>query len=478
MNNWTRKAGLPAVAAFAVILSGCDLEVLNPGAIQDADLNTPELMPVLVAGASAEYNDVQDSYAFDIARLSDELAGTGSYGSTQDYRTGFFNDQDAEGSWEQMHEAAWAADQAWVRLQEVLGGAEASSPDGARLFVYRGHAFNRLGEAYCNVAFDVGPSEPRSAAFDRARAAFDQAYTIASAAGTAGDQWRLAARLGQAQAEFFKAVEGTGSWAAAATAAQAALNEPGMTDDFTDDAIYAQGANENLLWVETWGRAEVGVYRTLAQRMYDADNNDDRVGYTVCGEWDDLASAYPDNIPGGVTKTGNCDGDGSGAHQGADGDHAHYRQDRYDDRGSDIPRASAVEMYMILAEAALQGTPDFNEFITNINAARAVWGLAALAAPTQLGTVVTPAGNDWGVGYQASDFDDTSALNILDRERYANLWMQGKRLYDLERWNHPFLTTQGWITGSTSVASRVACYPMPRNECQLNPNLQGDPLCG
>jgi len=475
MKNFTRKAGLPAVAAFAVVLSGCDLEVLNPGAIQDADLNTAELMPVLVAGVSAEYNDVQDSYSFDIARLSDELAGTGSYGSTQDYRTGFFTDQDSEGMWEQMHEAAWAADQAWTRLQEVLAGGENTSADAARLFVYRGHAFMRLGEAFCNVAFDVGPSEPRSAAFDRARAAFDQAYTIASAAGSAGDQWRLAARLGQAQAEFGRAVWGQGSWATAAAQAQTALNESGMTGDFEDRAIYAQFANENIIWQETWGRAEVGTYRTLAQRMHDLDG-DPRVAYTVCGEWEDPTAPYPTNL-GQVVKTGACNGQGSGAHQGADGDHAHYRPDRYDERGSDIPRASAVEMYMILAEAALQGTPDYATFIDNINMARAVWGLAPMAAPTQMGSTMAPAGGDWSVGYQASDFDNTSALNILDRERYANLWLQGKRLFDLQRWDHAFVETQGWTTGSTSVASRVQCYPMARNECQLNPNLQGDPVC-
>ncbi len=210
------------MAAFAVVLSGCDLEVLNPGAIQDGDLNTPELMPVLVAGVSAEYNDVQDNYAFDIARLTDEAAGTGSYGSTQDFRTGFYTDQDAEGDWEQMHEAAWAADQAWTRLQEVLEGAESTSANGARLFVYRGHAFMRLGEAYCNVAFDVGPSEPRSAAFARAEGAFNQALTIATAANST--QWRLAALMGLAQAEFGKAVEGTGSWAAASGAAQTAIS--------------------------------------------------------------------------------------------------------------------------------------------------------------------------------------------------------------------------------------------------------------
>ena len=99
-----------------------------------------------------------------------------------------------------------------------------------------------------------------------------------------------------------------------------------------------------------------------------------------------------------------------------------------------------------------------------------------MAAPTQMGSTMAPAGG-WSVGYQASDFDNTSALNILDRERYANLWLQGKRLFDLQRWDHAFVETQGWTTGSTSVANRVQCYPMARNECQLNPNLQGDPVC-
>ena len=88
---------------------------------------------------------------------------------------------------------------------------------------------------------------------------------------------------------------------------------------------------------------------------------------------------------------------------------------------------------------------------------------------------------DWTTGYTTADLTDANAataLAILDRERYANTWMQGKRLFDLERWNHPFLTSDGWITGATSVEQRVACWPMPRNECQLNPNLQGDPACG
>jgi hypothetical protein len=463
MANWTRKAGLvPAVAAFAVVLSGCDLEVLNPGAIQDADLTQPELMPVLVAGASAEYNDIGDDYAFDIARLTDEAAGTGSYGSTQDYRTGFFDNQDSEGPWEQTHEAAWASGEAWIRLQDVLGADANSSEIAARLFVYMGQAHMRLGENFCYVVYDIGPSQPRSAAFDSAKARFTEGLAIATAAGST--QWRLAALAGIAQAEMGLAVHGGGSWATAASAANAFFAGGGDMD-YVDAAIYAQGANTNLVERETWGRAEIGVYRTLAQAMFDADA-DPRVPYTKCGEWDDLVSPYPDNIPGGVTPTGDCAGQGSGAHQGADGDHAHYRQDKYQDRGADIPRATGLEMRLILAEAALNTGPDYNEFITQINLIRAEFGLAALAAPTAMGTLSFP-----------HDLADMDAMPILDRERYATLWLTGRRLYDMDRWDHPFVMNSGWVVGSTSVANRVQCYPVARNECQLNPNLQGDIAC-
>ncbi len=100
---------MPAAAAFAVIMSGCDVEAQNPGSILDSDLTTPELMPILVSGVSAEYNDIGDTYAFTTARLSDDIAGTGSYFSTQEYRQGIFDFENSAGFWEQAHEAAWAA---------------------------------------------------------------------------------------------------------------------------------------------------------------------------------------------------------------------------------------------------------------------------------------------------------------------------------------------------------------------------------
>jgi SusD family len=461
MSNWTRRAGvMPVVAAVAVVFSGCSLEVLNPGAIQDADLNTPELMPTLVAGVSAEYNQVGDIYAFSGGRLTDELAGTGSYTSTQEYRQGIFDWQRSNTFWSETHEAAWAADQAWTRLQEVLGDAANTNNDAARLHAIRGFARIRLGENFCQVAFDVQDWEERTGAFNRAITDFNMAIGI----GGPGSQWTTAGYAGIAQAQLGLASYGTVSWADVETAATTAMAN-GADVDWEDQAIYHAQANINQVWSESWGRGETGVYRTMAQAM--ADDGDPRTAYTRCGEWNNPTDAYPAIIVGGVTSTGDCTGQGSGAQQGADGEHAHYRQDKYDERGSDINRASGLEMLLIRAEARMMQS-DFQGFIDDINDVRDEFGLANLATPTQVGTLTFAQDANW-----VAKLASTDAIEILDRERYATLWIEGRRLYDLDRWDHPFLNG-GWIVGSSALPRRVSCMPIPKIECQLNPELADD----
>jgi len=474
MRKWIGRTGFtPVVAALAIALGGCDLEVLNPGSIQDKDLNSPELMGILVAGVSAEYNDIQDTYAFQGSFLADDQAGTGSYFSTQQYRQGIFDDEDSEGFWEQTHEAAWSAGEAWARLQQVLEASANSSADAARVFTLMGHAHNRLSENFCALVYDVGPSQPRRAGFDSALVAFGQAITIANAAGASADQWRISALAGIAQARLGLAALGAGTYADAAAAAQTAL--AAMPDlDWHDDAIYHAQANQNVVWQETHGRAEGGVWSTMAQRLYDVgadgvvgggDDADPRVPYTVCGAWNDPDPVNPDPAAG-VTSQG-CSS-GSGAHQGADGLTAHYRQDKYPERGSDIPRASGYEMKMIIAEERLRAN-DMAGFIAAINDVRVDVGLPARAAPAAAGSLdfpyAVPADDGW---------------SILDEERYATLWLTGKRLFDLDRWDHPFLDggfLAANVPGAAALARRTSCMPVPRNECELNPNLDGDPVC-
>ncbi len=443
MTNRTGKAGPGAVLAIASIfaLTGCDLEILNPGSILDEDLNTRELMPILVSGVSAEFNDIGDFYAFDIARLTDDLAGTGSYFSTGQYRRGVFDNENSEGHWEQAHEAAWAAGGAWERLQAVLEG-EANSFDGsARVFLLMGLAHRMLGENFCDLVYDKGPLQPREAAFDSAMVALNQAITIGTAAGASA--FVTAAHGGIAQANV-----GLGNWSAAV---QAASQVP---TDFVHYAIYHLTANSNGIWNESWGRAEVGLWATPAQTVFDGDP---RAPYTICGAWDDPSGPSW----GEVTPTGACTGQGSGAHQGADGLTAHYRQDKYNESGSDVPIVSGTEMRLIEAEAALLGG-DLATFTAKVNEVRAFHGADPIEQPGSVGAMEFPNAQD-------------DAWSILDRERYLTLWMEGRRLFDLDRWQHPFL--QGGTLIGPGAEPRVSCMPVPEIECQLNPEIQNSSVC-
>lgn len=446
------------LVAGGLLLPACDLEVLNPGRILDEDLTTPELMGTLANGVAAEFNDIVDAFAFTgVARLTDDIAGTGSYFSTGKFRRGEFDNEDSEGYWEQAHEGAWAAEQAWTRISEVLGAEANNFAPAARVFMLEGYSHRFLGENFCDMVYRVGDLLPREAAFDEAIDAFQQAIQIGTAAGAT--EFVTGAYAGIAQAEV-----GRGNWGAAVAAA---ANVP---TDFEVAAIYHPTANSNAFWNETHGRAEVGLWGTPAM-MYTLDDPAEqaRAPWTQCGSWND--PNVPPNEALGVTPTGLCAGSGSGAHQGADGLTAHYRQDKYPDQGSDIPVGKGTEMRLIEAEdALLRG--DLAGFTAKVNVVRAHYGLAPIAQPATAGALEWIQGPLNGLTMQNA-LDD--AWSILDKERYMTLWIEGRRMWDLDRWNHPFLDGGGII--GPGEPRRVSCMPIPEIECTLNPNIQNSSAC-
>jgi hypothetical protein len=119
-------------------------------------------------------------------------------------------------------------------------------------------------------------------------------------------------------------------------------------------------------------------------------------------------------------------------------------------------------MRLIEAEAFLLDG-DFPNFNAKITELRDFYGLGAHPhQATAAGTLDFP---------YANPADD--AWSVLDEERYATLYLEGKRLYDLDRWGHPFLNG-GWIVGGAAQNPRDSCFPVPRLECQLNPQLAGN----
>lgn len=446
-HGMTRALAALAVVGFAVATSACELEVKNPGAILEEDLNDPDLMQTLVVGASAERSDAVENNTFTMARLVDESIASGSYGSTADLRRGIITADDTNGEWSQTHEAAWAAGEAVERITNVLGTEHAQYAElVSRLYFLQGSAYNQLGETFCQVAFDAGPAEPKSAAFERALTSFQNAIDVAGSDPDAAE-WVTAAHAGRAQAYV-----GLGMWT---EAAQEAAQVP---TDFEKVAFFDQDDNTWDVWIETHDRPEFTAWHTIADLMSDDAVPDDmydplldtgagmdpRAPFTICG--------YRDTSTGLNVEAGGCP-----HFQGADGFAPHYRQERFPEQSSDAPLVSGVEMRLIEAEADLRAG-DLAGFAAGVNAVRAHYELDAIAVPTAAGTL-------------EGMFSDNDAWSILDRERWLTLWLQGRRMWDLYRWDHPFIQG-GALTDQYLVQNpRAACYPIPESECDLNPNI-------
>lgn len=448
------------VGCLAVLASGCDLEVRNPGAITDESLNDPDLMDVVAAGVSQEFSIIADGLSFEVLRLTDEAAGTGSYFQTGRQRRGAMDWDETGGEWEQFHETIWTGQSAWFRMTNLEDYDQTSSQDAARMWLLMGLSQRWYGESFCEVVYSVGPSpeesvlgglRPREEAFDSAIAALNLSINIAQAAGTsyAADSIIPAARAGIAQA-----------YAAKGDFGNATTWSTQVETDFVYNAIYNRSSNSNLIYFETHERAEVGLWDTYAQ---DLAEQDPRVPYAVCGTWVD-----PDNPKNSDVEETNAPG--CQFHQGADGITAHYMQLKYDDWGSEIPVATGVEMRLFEAEAALLAG-DMTDFKAAIDAVRDHYGLDPLSAePATAGSLEYPIDYDASTG----DVSATDAWSVLDGERHLTLWGEGRRLWDLHRWDHPFL--DGGIVFWDAEPRRVSCYPVPEVECQLNELLDGQSL--
>ena len=412
-----RGVWAPLVTLF-FLTAGCgDLfDIQNPGEILDEDLNDPNLIPVLIVGLSSDVSDFADTQAFDVARLTDELAGSGSYADTGPFRVGWADQDYVAPVWEQAHEARWMAELHIARIESVLEAGEfATSPYVARAYVFEGIAHRALGENYCQVVYST-PEEfsglqPRTVAFQKAVTAFTNAMSF-------GDEFDEAAHAGLAS--VYAAL---GEWT------QAVQHANQVSDDFVFDIFYDQIDNNNVMFVETHNRHEMSAYNTYAASV--SPDFDPRAPITNC-------------------ELGGCPND-----VGADGVTPHWRQEKYDAYGTEIPGLSGKEARLIEAEAALRSN-DLPGFTTAINQLRAIWNLDPIDQPASVGALEYP-----------NAYDD--GWSILDGERMLSLWIEGRRLWDLHRWDHPFLN--GGTVVWDGEPRRDSCMPVPAAECRVNPNF-------
>ena len=489
--NYTRvRPVLVALACGALASMGCS-ETEIQGVTLDTDLNTEALMLPLARGSNSELTDVWavgNGYHYDVLSSTDDFLNDGTANGEIELSTSDYGDRTRAGNaWNQALEASWAGLQAAARMAEVLDEATFnSSPLVARVYLNSGLAERMLGDAFCEAAYNFGPSGgfllPGSGEFDSSRpvprdSIFQRSATIlqlgleaaerAVAAGSETpdndplfDPQRLVyvAHGGLAQAYMAMASLGRDPAANWALAVQHAQQVP---IDFVESSSHHELVERNELWDITWNNDDVTMWGavingevvgTPATALWESDP---RVDVTHCGDFADPSAGIGSSIINNRACAPNRD------HRAESNDVPDWAPNKYDEEGSDVEMVTGTEMVLIEAEAALVAG-NLTLFTEHINELRDHYGLTPIAEPATAGSLEWPNAED-------------DAWSILDRERYLELWLEGRRAFDLSRWDHP------WYSEGKALIPRHAarltgprpftCYPIPNAECNLNPDL-------
>jgi hypothetical protein len=424
--------------AFCVaLLSAC--EVTNPGPVQDEFLAEDASQQGLINGAIRRMNELIGNGAYTLALTAREIfpgGQTGASGHDVATQGGEIQEGSFGGYFNDAQQARFIAETAIKRFTQV------DAPDNMmyQAHLWAGYAYRYLGDWWCDAVIgstDPADTEPGSfeagtdGYYDRAITNFTTALTFAST-----DAERYAARAGRAQAYL-----ALGQWANAAADAAVVPNTFAFQIQMDD---LEQATYNQLYWATaTTPYIAYSMVNTFFKSHYDA-TGDQRARYEANAAFP-LANAS-------LSGYGQVD---------------FLNQTKYDDRSDDMNMATGWEMRLIQAEAIIRQTPAnhldalalINQVHTRI--------LSDLTTPAS----ALPALTSTSVAETASH---------LTRERYLELFLEGKRAPDERRWARfplPAGTTidvpdwSGLSNIFVPVASRSLCYDIPTAERDANPNV-------
>ena len=348
-----RSMTIPAlVLSLTVFMGACDalddlLTVEAPSRVVASDLENPAAAALLVASVANEFRCTLTYYATASALTGNEWrdASNNSVLNIWDQRvhdTSGYGSQYASADcgsnqpaiYRPLSRTRWLAD---LTLGLLAGWDVADVPDKAEfeaeVAMYAGFTYTLFGESMCSVAFDEGPEQTPTDAFNLAIQRFDQAI----AAGAAGDILN-AARVGKARAQL-----NLGQKAAAATTASA------VPAGFSFELAYsnAESVTRNKQWEFNIDDENVTVAEPYRNFSYDGVP-DPRVAVT------DEGTTNPQT---GI---------------------AIWTADKYPDASSPVEMASWEEAQLIIAEAAIEAG-DFANAVAIIDALHTAVGLPAFS---------------------------------------------------------------------------------------------------
>jgi hypothetical protein len=432
----SKRAGLEAAgAASLILLAGC--EVTNPGPVRDEFIALPASQQGLINGTRRVLSIALGNRAYTTALLAREIfpgGQTGAWGHSVTNQGGHITPGDGP-EFTNLHEARFIAETAVKRFTQA--GAADETMYEANL--WGGFAYRMLGEWWCEAVVPSTDPDVREAGayfqtttpyFERAVEKFTAALQYA-----ATDDQRNAARAARAAANVWLK-----KWADAAADASQVPNNFVLAATMTplEETLY------NDLY-----EANSGTFRSFTIRFtwfydYYEQTGDPRTRWGVDPQFA-VAVGSLSGFPGGRVP--------------------YNPQRKYPSRDSDINLASGWEMRLIEAEAML-ARGDWQGAMTMINQVR------TRNVSDHTGEPLEP--------WQASSLEE--AWTFLKRERYIELWLEGRRMGDERRWladNVPgSMDTPNWEDpshpGHTPLFTRNPrsfCFDIPTAERDLNPNV-------
>lgn len=412
-----------------LVISGCDLlDVNNPNSLVEEDLENPASASALANGAEASVTEALGEALGPYSTATDELTWVGTLDAWQQLDQGEVSDpqnQFVDEAFNQLAEARWTTDQAIRRLQKFKEGGKLQNTTALiRAYFYGAVAYTSIGELFDNFVIsekgDAAPPVGESSMqqlFDEALDYIENARNLTSKAGAAKWETRLLAL--KARVLFSRGLwhklnpavdtnKPLVSSEKAADAARSALDRIGAENDWNYQLAVTTRTEDNDMAYSVNQRLELRFGDQYIEPT--ADHKVDSV--TLQDPIDKITYPYLHTVINEFTAA---------------------------EQYADIPLLSTRELHLIIAEHALANEND-QLFEEHINTVRQF--------------------------SQLSDYEDQlPAVEILKHERRVNLFLQGRRLADLYRFQE---------TAPTWVSSRVESgtfFPITITEIRSNPNV-------
>jgi len=436
MKRTTRHIIIFGVVA-ALFTAGCNiLDVNNPNSLVEEDIESPVTAQFLVNGAEATVADGVSGFLAVYSVASDELSWVGSFDAWQDVMIGNFSDptnQFIDQEYPTVSRARWWADDVIKRLEQFdTDGLLNDQTQKSRAYLYGAVIYVTIADMFNNFVFtersEGGPAIGEANMVNLYDTAIEYVDNGLAVSGISTEL--EASLLGmRARANFSKALwnkmnpsvntaDPLINETAAVTDAQAALNV--MSQDFKYQLTFSPSTLQNYMAQQTNQRIELVVNPSV----YIVADNDGRRIRNI--EYPDSTAQIQDpidNIADPVLYDALVE---------------FTEPIEY----APITVVSAREMHLILAEAALAGNGSV-DFDTQINAIRSLDGLTDYSG-------------------------QITELEMLQHTRQVNLFLQGRRLHDMYRFD---ISSPQWESSSTAESSPGTFFPIAITECRANPDV-------